>query len=58
MKPGENKPGRIWADAERLGKPVIWMQRSEITSGFVSAAIPFIDLASKEKNLLHQSLAR
>jgi len=48
MKPGENKPGRIWADAERLGKPVTWMPRSKITSGFVDAAIPFIDTAVKD----------
>ena len=45
MTPGDEKPGRIWADAERLGKPVTWMQRSKITSGFVDAAIPFIDKA-------------
>ncbi len=43
MKPGDNKPGRIWADAERLGDGFRWMQRSEITSGFVDAAIPFIN---------------
>ncbi len=46
MKPGETLPGRIWDDAERLGGPVIWMQRSEITGGFVNAAIPFIKRAS------------
>ncbi len=46
MKPGDQKPGRIWADAERLGGPVIWMQRSEITGGFVNAAIPFINRAA------------
>ncbi len=45
MKPGDEKPGRIWADAERLGKPITWMQRSKITSGFVDAAIPFINRA-------------
>ena len=44
-KPGDGKPGRIWSDAERLGNPVTWMQRSKITSGFVDAAIPFIDKA-------------
>lgn len=46
MKPGELKPGRIWEDAERLGGPVVWMQRSEITAGFVNAAIPFMNRAS------------
>lgn len=45
LKPGDAQPGRIWADAERLGGPVVWMQRSEITGGFVNAAIPFINRA-------------
>jgi arylsulfatase A-like enzyme len=45
LKPGDEAPGRIWNDAERLGGPVVWMQRSEITGGFVNAAIPFIDRA-------------
>lgn len=47
-KPGDTQPGRIWADAERLGQPVTWMQRSQITGGFVDAAIPFIDRAASE----------
>jgi arylsulfatase A-like enzyme len=46
LKPGDTEPGRIWADAERLGGPVIWMQRSEITGGFVNAAIPFVNRAA------------
>jgi uncharacterized sulfatase len=45
MKPGESQPGKIWADAERLGKPVTWMQRSQITTGFIDAAIPFMNRA-------------
>lgn len=49
MKPDATEPGKIWADAERLGQPVTWMQRSKITSGFVDAAIPFIDKASAAK---------
>lgn len=36
---------RIWEHAKHLGEPVIWMQRSEITGGFVDAAIPFMDKA-------------
>jgi uncharacterized sulfatase len=44
MKPDGTK-GRIWEDAERLGEPVTWMQRSEITTGFVDAAIDFMDRA-------------
>ncbi|XOV94251.1 MAG: sulfatase [Bacteroidota bacterium] len=35
--------GRIWADAEILGEPFTWMQRSEITTGFIDAAMAFID---------------
>ncbi|HSG73119.1 MAG TPA: sulfatase-like hydrolase/transferase, partial [Planctomycetaceae bacterium] len=45
MKPGWDKPGRIWERAEILGEPVTWMQRSEITGGFVKAALGFIDKA-------------
>ncbi len=45
LSPGAVEPGRIWADAERLGGPVVWKQRFEITRGFVEAAIPFIDRA-------------
>ncbi|WP_339905736.1 sulfatase-like hydrolase/transferase [uncultured Cyclobacterium sp.] len=43
------KVGRIWEDAEILGGPVTWMQRSEITSGFIDAAIGFMDKAQNEK---------
>jgi len=49
MKPGDTKPGKIWADAERLGKPVTWMQRSQITTGFIDAAIPFMNRAQAAK---------
>lgn len=45
MKPGESQPGKIWTDAERLGKPATWMQRSQITTGFIDAAIPFMNRA-------------
>ena len=41
-RPGEQQFGRIWADAEILGGPVIWMPRSQITSGYVNAAMAFI----------------
>lgn len=50
QKPGDVQPGRIWQDAERLGGPVKWMQRSQITGGFTKAAIEFAKLArSQEK---------
>ncbi len=39
------KVGRIWEKAEILGEPVTWMQRSEITNGFIDAAIPFMEKA-------------
>ena len=46
-KTGDGKVGRIWADAVRLGESVTWMQRSEITSGFIDAAIPFMEKAEE-----------
>ena len=49
LKPGQQQPGRIWADAERLGQPVTWMQRSEITGGFVDAAVSFIATARQQR---------
>jgi uncharacterized sulfatase len=50
QKPGDAQPGRIWQDAERLGGPVQWMPRSQITGGFTRAAIEFAKLArSQEK---------
>lgn len=42
------KVGKIWEDAEILGKPVTWMQRSEITGGFVDGAISFIERAQND----------
>ena len=45
LKPGQEKPGRIWGDAERLGDGYRWMLRSKITGGFIDEAIPFIDNA-------------
>jgi arylsulfatase A-like enzyme len=48
LKPGQKKPGRIWEDAERLGKGYTWMLRSKITGGFVDAAIPFLEKAKSE----------
>ena len=47
LKPGDEKPGRIWENAERLGQPVTWIQRSQITGGFVDAAISFIDTTAQ-----------
>ena len=47
LRPGQKKPGKIWGDAERLGAGAKWMLRSEITGGFVDAAIPFIKDAQK-----------
>ena len=53
LKPGENGgppvEGRIWANAERLGEPFTWMQRSELTTGFVDAALTFIEQSTKTK---------
>jgi uncharacterized sulfatase len=43
------KVGRIWEKAEILGEPFTWMQRSEITTGFIDAAIQFIGKAEREQ---------
>lgn len=58
LKPGQDlkKPGRIWGDAVRLGEGVRWMQRSEITGGFVDEAIPFIKKAVKAKRPFYINL--
>lgn len=48
MEPGWEKPGKIWADAEILGGPVTWMQRSTITGGFVKEAVTFMQQAVEE----------
>jgi uncharacterized sulfatase len=48
LKPGQVEPGRIWADAERLGEPATWMLRSKITGGFIDAAIAFIEKAGRD----------
>jgi len=45
LTPNSTTPGRIWEQAVNLGSPVTWMQRSEITAGFVDAALAFIDQA-------------
>ena len=56
LQPGQQEPGRIWADAERLGRPFTWMQRSQITGGFVDAAIPFIDCAVRDQKPFYINL--
>lgn len=48
-KDGSRKVGRIWEEAEILGKPFTWMQRSEITTGFIDAAMEFMDKAQQEQ---------
>ncbi|MDO8543013.1 MAG: sulfatase-like hydrolase/transferase [Opitutaceae bacterium] len=48
LKPGDEKPGQIWQDAERLGQPFTWMLRSQITTGFIDAAIPFMERAERQ----------
>ena len=48
LKPGQDKPGRIWEDAERLGEGFRWMLRSRITEGFVDEAIPFMAKAASD----------
>jgi len=47
LKPGQEQPGKIWADAERLGGPCTWMLRSRITTGYTDAALSFIQKAAR-----------
>ena len=49
LKPGDTEPKKIWADAERLGGPVTWMNRTDITAGFADAALKFIDQAASKQ---------
>jgi uncharacterized sulfatase len=56
LKPGQEKPGRIWDDAERLGNGARWMLRSKITEGFVDKAIPFIKKAAATKRPFYINL--
>jgi arylsulfatase A-like enzyme len=58
LKPGQdpNKPGRIWQHAEHLGKGYQWMQRSEITGGFVDAALSFIKQAQQDEKPFYLNL--
>lgn len=56
LKPGQSEPGRIWADAERLGQPVTWMLRSRITTGYIEAALPFIDHAASQQQSFYINL--
>jgi uncharacterized sulfatase len=48
LKPGQQSPERIWADAERLGAGAKWMLRSEITGGFVDGAVLFVRQAQAD----------
>ena len=58
LKPGQdpNQPGRIWHHAERLGKGYQWIQRSEITGGFVDAALSFIKQAKQDQKSFYLNL--
>ncbi|MDB6078225.1 MAG: sulfatase, partial [Akkermansiaceae bacterium] len=48
LKPGQQTPGRIWEDAVKLGGPATWMLRSKITTGYIDAALPFMDRAARD----------
>jgi len=47
---------KIWADAERLGGPVTWMDRSTITTGYADAALRFIDEAAAKQKPFYVNL--
>jgi uncharacterized sulfatase len=56
LKPGDTEPKKIWADAERLGGPVTWMNRTDITAGFADAALKFIDQAASKQQPFYVDL--
>lgn len=56
LKPGDKEPKKIWADAERLGGPVTWMNRTEITTGYADAALRFIDQAASKRQPFYVDL--
>ncbi|MEY5006035.1 MAG: hypothetical protein RI969_1123 [Verrucomicrobiota bacterium] len=56
LKPGDKEPKKIWADAERLGGPVTWMNRTEITTGYADAALKFIDAAAAKRQPFYVDL--
>ena len=56
LKPGDKEPKKIWADAERLGGPVTWMNRTEITTGYADAALRFIDQAAAKRQPFYVDL--
>jgi uncharacterized sulfatase len=56
LKPGDKEPKKIWADAERLGGPVTWMNRTEITTGYADAALRFIDAAAAKQQPFYVDL--
>ena len=43
------KVGKIWEEATNLGDDYTWMQRSEITTGFIDASINFMEKANAAK---------
>ncbi len=55
-KGGDPIVGKIWADAERLGEGFQWMQRSEITTGFVDEALKFIDQSQADQRPFYINL--
>jgi arylsulfatase A-like enzyme len=49
-------PRKIWEKGELLGGPVTWTARSKITTGFVDAAISFIDQAQANQQPFYLNL--
>ncbi len=53
---GDPIHGRLWERAEILGGPVIWMQRSHITEGFVNSALAFINQAQRAEKPFYMNV--
>lgn len=56
LKPGQEEPGRIWEDAERLGDSYRWMLRSKITRGFIDEALLFTQSAVQNEQPFYINL--
>lgn len=56
QQPGWQEPRKIWEKAEILGGPATWIDRSKITSGYVDAALQFIDQAQAAQSPFYINL--
>lgn len=56
QQPDWDAPRKIWEKGELLGGPVTWMARSKVTTGFVDAALSFIEEAQASQQPFYINL--